>query len=98
VAATVTLCVAIYDFSPAAVKNLKVTPPTLLGTSAYTPPSWPTTPTALSFDFTFTATPVTVPLGDSIGVRIWAAAASTADIAAIYDHSSYPSELQLTSS
>jgi hypothetical protein len=98
VAATVTLCAAIYDFSPAAVKNLKVTPPTLLGTSAYTPPSWPTTPTPLSFQFIFSNTPKVVPLGDSIGLRIWATAASTADIAVIYDHPLYPSELQLNSS
>jgi hypothetical protein len=37
-----------------------------------------------------------VPAGHRIGVRVWTDSSSGADIAAIYDHPSYPTSLQLT--
>lgn len=96
-AASVTLCVAIDDV-PNSISNLVASPPNVLGVVAYTLASWPTTPTPVSFSFNFSSSGgVTVPANDRIGVRIWVAAASGGDIAAIYDHPSYVSQLQLES-
>jgi hypothetical protein len=50
----------------------------------------------VSFSFDFRANDVTVPAGHRIGVRVWADSSSDADIAAIYDHPSYPTSVQLT--
>lgn len=89
VAATVTLCVAIYDV-PNNIENLTSTgtPPTLLGFSSYAPPAWPTTLSELSFAFHFLASEAETKLVKAqhrIGVRIWPAASSTSPIAIAYD-------------
>jgi type IV pilus assembly protein PilV len=96
VTAGVTVCLGIYDIP--AIDNLVATPGTRLGVVAYTVADWPTQPTPLSFSFDFLSTgTTTVPQGHRIGVRLWADASSGADIAAIYDHPSYASVLQLNS-
>jgi prepilin-type N-terminal cleavage/methylation domain-containing protein len=94
---SVTLCVAIDDV-PNSISNLVASPPKVLGVVAYTLASWPTSPTPLSFTFNFSSSgSVSVPAGDRIGARIWVDPASGADIAAIYDHPSFASQLQLES-
>ena len=97
-ATTVTFCIGIYDV-PNSIVNLPSSPPTLLGASSYTPSSWPTTTTAQSFDFQYLATgsTATVAATHRIGVRIWLSSTSTGNIAAIYDHPSYQSQVQLNS-
>jgi prepilin-type N-terminal cleavage/methylation domain-containing protein len=96
-AAAVTLCLGVYDV-PNSIANLVVAPPTRLGVVAYTVASWPTTPTPISFSFDFlTGSTVTLAAGHRLGVRLWAAAESGADIAALYDHPSYASTIQLNS-
>lgn len=96
VTAGVTLCLGIYDV--ASITNLVATPPTRLGVVAYTVAQWPTTPTPLSFSFDFlTGGTVNVAAGHRIGARLWIDPSSGADIAAIYDHATYPSVLQLNS-
>jgi prepilin-type N-terminal cleavage/methylation domain-containing protein len=94
---SVTLCVAIDDV-PSSVSNLVAAPPKVLGVVSYTLASWPTSPTPLSFTFNFaSAGGVAIPANDRIGARVWVDPASGADIAAIYDHPSYASQLQLES-
>jgi hypothetical protein len=95
VPASAKLCVRFYDV-PASILNLISFAPTTLGTTSYEASSWPQTPAPVSFSFDFRANDVTVPAGHRIGVRVWADSASNADIAAIYDHPSYPTSVQLT--
>lgn len=93
----VTLCLAVYDV-PNSIVNLPSSPPTELGSSAYNPPSWPTTMTADSFDFQFLSSgTATVASGHRIGVRLWLSSASTGSIAVAYDHPLYASQVQLNS-
>jgi prepilin-type N-terminal cleavage/methylation domain-containing protein len=97
VSASVTLCVAIYDV-PGSILNLVALPPIKLGVVSYTLASWPTVSTPLSFTFNFSGNvAVSVPGVDRIGVRVWVAAASGADVAAIYDNPQFVSDLQLES-
>ncbi|HEX2016322.1 MAG TPA: hypothetical protein VGN69_06475 [Solirubrobacteraceae bacterium] len=97
VSASATLCVGIYDVPPSIV-NLSSYPPIRLGVVSYTLAQWPTVSTPVSFSFNFLGSgTVNVPAVDRIGMRIWVDSSSGADIAAIYDHPSYPSELELES-
>jgi hypothetical protein len=97
VTAGVTLCLGIYD-AGGSIANLISTPPIRLGVVAYTVAQWPTTTTPISFSFDFlTGATVSVAAGHRIGVRLWVAASSAADIAAVYDHPSFASVLQLNS-
>lgn len=96
VAAGATLCVRFYDVSNS-ILNLLGAPPTAIGTTSYTLSSWPTSPAPVSFNFDFTGSDVTVPAGRRIGVRIWAANSSGADLDLFYDHPSYPTSVQLNS-
>lgn len=96
VTAGVTVCLGIYDIS--SIDNLVATPGTRLGVVAYTVADWPTQPTPLSFSFDFLATGTTTVAKDHrIGARLWVDPSSATDIAAIYDHPSYASVLQLNS-
>jgi type II secretory pathway pseudopilin PulG len=94
--ASVTLCLGIY--SAGSIANLVQTPPVRLGVVAYTMAEWPseTTPVSFSFDFLTSGT-TTVLAGQRIGVRLWVAGTSGADIAAIYDHPASASVVQLNS-
>lgn len=96
VAATVNFCIQIYDVANS-VANLIATPPTALGGASYASSNWPQTLTSLAFIFNFrgAAGPVTIAANHRIGIRIWIAATSTADIAAVYSHPLYQSQIQL---
>jgi len=93
--ADVTLCMAFYDV-PGSLLNLVSAPPTEIGRASYSPASWPRTPGPVAFPFDFKPSgTVNVAAGHRIGVRIWVSSGSGADIAAIYDHPTYPSYMQL---
>jgi prepilin-type N-terminal cleavage/methylation domain-containing protein len=97
VTAGATLCVRVYDV-PNSLLNLIALPPTPLGdAAAYALGSWPATASPVSFNFDVLTSNVTVPAGHRVGLRIWAAGSSGADLAVIYDHPSYPSSVQLNS-
>ena len=51
----------------------------------------------MAFNFDFRTSDVTVPAGHRIGVRVWPANTSGADLALVYDHPSYPTAVQLNS-
>jgi hypothetical protein len=97
VTATVTLCLAIYDVG-GSISNLVATPPVRLGVVAYTVAQWPTTPTPVSFSFDFlTSGTISLAAGHRVGARLWVDASAGADIAALYDHPSFATVLQLNS-
>jgi Tfp pilus assembly protein PilE len=96
VSAGATLCVRFYDV-PNSLLNLLAFPPTAIGTTSYTLASWPTSAAPVSFNFDFAAANVTVPAGNRIGMRVWPANTSGADIALVYDHPSYLTSIQLNS-
>jgi prepilin-type N-terminal cleavage/methylation domain-containing protein len=97
VTAAVTLCVGIYA-TGGSIANLIAIPPTRLGVVAYAVAEWPTAPTPISFSFDFvTGGTINVSAGQRIGVRVWVAASSGADVALLYDHPDHPSVLQLNS-
>lgn len=91
----VTLCLAFYSqpgtFGP--------TSPTEIGRVSHKLEAWPAAAEAVSFTFDFRAGEgnVTVASGRRLGVRLWASSDSQADIAAVYDHPTYASALQLNS-
>jgi len=89
------LCVAVYD-TPQSLLNLIAFPPTRIGSASYVDATWPTDPELVAFAFDVSGSDYTVPAGHRIGIRVWAASDSGGDIAAIYDHPSYPASVQLT--
>lgn len=93
VQAAVTLCIAVYKV-PGSLLNLISLPPTEIGRASYSLGSWPREPTRVSFPFTFRTSDYTIPAGSRLGVRIWVANSSGADIAVIYDHPTYPTHVQ----
>jgi Tfp pilus assembly protein PilV len=96
VSAAVTICVRFYSVGNS-IANMVAAPPTAIGTDSYTSSTWPTAATQVSFamDFRGTNPDYTIPTGSRLGVRIWAASSSGADIAAIYDHPLHPSFIQV---
>ena len=108
-AAIVSFCVEIYDVPPSGssgVADLLADQPVALGGAAYVPPTdptsgsnWPEANTQMAFTFNFLSggSPVTVPAGDRIGLRVWAKAEASTPIAVAYDNPNYPAELQLNS-
>ncbi|MFN2537953.1 MAG: hypothetical protein ABR549_07335 [Mycobacteriales bacterium] len=91
--AAVTLCIAVYKV-PGSLLNLISLPPTEIGRASYSLSSWPTQPTRVSFPFQYRTSSYTIPAGSRLGVRIWPASSSGADIAVIYDHPTYPTFVQ----
>ena len=89
------LCVQVLDV-PQSLLNLIAFPPTVIGTTSYTDSTWPTSPEQANFAFDVAASDYTVPAGHRIGIKVWADSTSAGDVAAIYDHPSYPSSVQLT--
>ncbi|HEX5308604.1 MAG TPA: prepilin-type N-terminal cleavage/methylation domain-containing protein [Solirubrobacteraceae bacterium] len=79
---TVTLCVAVYNV-PEKIENLVKETPTKLGYGSYTPTSWPTSMTQISFVFEYGK--ATIPAKNRIGLRVWEAKSSTGNIAIAYD-------------
>jgi hypothetical protein len=96
VSAEVTLCIRFYNV-PASITNLVTNSPTAIGTGSHTQTTWPQTATAVGFsmDFRGTSGNYTIPMGNRLGVRIWAAASAGADVAAIYDHPLHPAFVQI---
>ncbi len=81
-AETVTLCIGIYNV-PEKIENLVKEAPTEVGYGSFTPTSWPTTMTQISFVFEFSK--ATIAAKNRIGVRLWEAKSSTGNIAVAYD-------------
>lgn len=96
VSASVTLCVRFYNV-PNSLTNLVSAPPTAIGDDSYTSSTWPTSATQIAFtmDFRGSNPNYTIPAGNRLGVRIWAASSSSADIAALYDHPLHSSYIQV---
>ena len=94
VSAAVTLCLAVYEV-PQSLVNLVTSPPTEIGRASYSLSSWPKQPGRVSFPFRFRTSDYTIPAGSRLGVRIWVADSSGADIAVIYDHPTYPAHVQI---
>jgi Tfp pilus assembly protein PilV len=110
VAASVSLCVEIYDLPPSgsagSTKDILAWPPVDLGGAADVPATdpatgsnWPEALGELSFDFNFrgSAGVVTVPAGDRIAARVWMKSSVNVPVAVVYDNPSYPAQLQLNS-
>ena len=69
--------------------------PTEIGRACYSLSSWHKQPGGVSFPFRFRTSDYTIPAGSRLGVRIWVADSSGADIAVIYDHPTYPAHVQI---
>jgi prepilin-type N-terminal cleavage/methylation domain-containing protein len=104
VSATVSFCIALYDVPPSngdagSLANILSWPPVYLGAAAYSPPgNWPTNTTQTAFSFNFrggTQGTVSIAAGHRLGVRIWIKDSVNAAIAVLYDHPTYPAQLEL---
>lgn len=95
VSAAATLCVRFYNV-PGSIENLITSPPTEIGGDSFTSSTWPTSANTVSFLIDFRGSePYTIPAGRRLGVRVWVAASSSADVALLYDHPLYQSFLQI---
>ena len=90
------LCVRFYNV-PGNISNLVSTPPTAIGSAGHSLTAWPKTPSPLTFamDFFNGTEGAEIPAGNRLGVRIWAAASSAADVVVLYDHPLDPSFVQI---
>ena len=90
------VCVSFLNV-PGDMSNLVATPPAVLGVASHTRPSWPKTPANVGFalDFLGSAPAVTIPAGNRLGVRIWTASSSGADLVFLYDHPLHASLIQV---
>jgi hypothetical protein len=104
VSAAVSFCIALYDVPPSngvagSLANILSWPPVYLGAAAYSPPgNWPTNTTQTAFSFNFrggTQGTVSIAAGHRLGVRIWIKDSVNAAIAVLYDHPTYPAQLEL---
>jgi hypothetical protein len=103
VSAAVSFCIALYDVPPSngdagSLANILSWPPVYLGASAYSPPgNWPTSTTQTAFNFNFRGSQgiVSIAAGHRLGVRIWINDSVSAAIAVLYDHPTYPAQLEL---
>jgi hypothetical protein len=109
-AATVSLCLQLYDVPPSgsagSLADIEAWPPVSIGGAGYVAPTdpttgsnWPLAASQLSFTFNFRGSngTVTIPAGDRIGMRVWMRANVNAPIDLIYDNPNYPAQLQLNS-
>jgi Tfp pilus assembly protein PilV len=97
VSAAATLCIALYNV-PGNISNLVANPPTLIGLgNPGEDATWPTAVgnQALTVDVLGPAPSATVQVGNRLGVRVWAAAGSGADLVLLYDHPLHPSFIQV---
>lgn len=95
VQAAAMICVRFYNV-PGSLSNLVESPPAAIGSGGYSLTSWPRTPTTLGFAMDFLdGAGVQIPAGNRLGVRVWAAASSAADIVVLYDHPLYPTFVQV---
>ena len=90
------LCVRFYNV-PGDISNLVENPPTPIGSAGYSLTSWPKTPGSLTFamDFLSGGGGSEIPAGNRIGVRVWVAASSAADLVFLYDHPFYATFVQI---
>lgn len=90
------LCVRFLNV-PGDISNLVANPPAVIGSAGYSLTSWPRTPASLGFamDFLGTDPGVEIPTGNRIGVRVWVAASSAADLVVLYDHPFHPTFVQI---
>jgi hypothetical protein len=90
------LCVAFYNV-PASISNLVATPPTKIGVDSFDnhDASWPSSATALGFTLDFLSSASTIPAGNRLGVRVWPASSSGADLVVVYDHPLHQSYVQV---
>jgi prepilin-type N-terminal cleavage/methylation domain-containing protein len=101
--AAVTFCIGLYDVPPSggvagSLQNIQGWPPVNIGTASYAPAgNWPTgtTQTAFGFNFRGTQGNVSIAAGHRVGVRIWMKNTVNAAIAVLYDHPTYPTQVQL---
>jgi len=97
VTAAAMVCVGFYNV-PGDISNLVDNPPTRLGSAGHSLTSWPRVPTSLGFALPFLesgAEDVTIPAGNRLGVRVWTAASSAADLVFVYDHPMHASFVQV---
>jgi hypothetical protein len=95
VTAAAMICVRFYNV-PGDMSNLVANPPSEIGSAGYSLTSWPKTPGSLNFAMDFLdGDPSEIPAGNRLGVRVWAAASSAADLVMVYDHPLYPSFIQI---
>jgi type II secretory pathway pseudopilin PulG len=96
VAAAGMLCVRFYNV-PGDATNLVANPPTALGSAGHSLTQWARNPSTLAFAVKFLddSAGAAIPAGNRIGVRVWAAASSAADLVVVYDHPTYPSFVQI---
>lgn len=96
VQAAAMICVRFYNV-PGDISNLVANPPTAIGSAGYSLTAWPKLPGVLTFamDFLSGSEGSPIPAGNRLGVRIWAAASSSADLVVLYDHPLHPSFLQV---
>lgn len=94
--AKTTFCLAFYDV-PRSLDNLGDNRPVEIGRSSYRVDSLATEAGIVTFTFAFRGDrgDATLAVDRRIGLRVWIAASSTADAAAVYDHPTHPSSLQL---
>lgn len=89
------ICVRFYNV-PGSLSNLVKSPPTAIGSAGYSLTSWPRVPTTIGFAMDFLdGAGVAIPAGNRLGVRVWAAASSAADLVMLYDHPAHPSFVQV---
>jgi type II secretory pathway pseudopilin PulG len=90
------LCVRFYNV-PGDLSNLVANPPTAIGSAGHKETSWPRSPSNMSFaiDFLDGAGEASIPAGNRLGVRFFAAASTGADLVVIYDHPMHPSFVQV---
>lgn len=90
------LCVRFYNV-PGDISNLVANAPQAVGSAGYSLTSWPRSPSNMSFalDFIEGDDGAPIPAGNRLGVRIWAAASTAADLVVMYDHPLHPSFIQV---
>ena len=99
VTADAMLCIAVYNV-PGDISNLVASPPTLLGVPkpfSNNGLAWPKSATSLGMaplKF-WDAGEATIPSGNRLGLRVWAASSSEADLVVLYDHPQHTSFLQV---
>jgi prepilin-type N-terminal cleavage/methylation domain-containing protein len=106
--AVVSFCIEIYDVPPSgqpgSLADILAWSPVALGGAGYVAPTdpatggnWPTSPSNASFIFNFRGSggSVSIAPGHRIGVRIWVKVNLNTAIDLLYDHSLYPSQVQL---
>ena len=96
VTAAAMVCVRLLNV-PGDISNLVDNPPETIGSGGHSLTSWPRTPQLQAFrlDVLEGTNAVTIPAGGRIGIRVWTAASSAADVVLLYDHPSHLTYVQI---